>query len=200
MHVYLIRHGQKQTIAGNPALTELGWRQAAATGEYCASLSIQGIWASPLLRTQQTAQVVAQKLQLSITTDARLYERANYEGNMPFDAFLGYWRAASQERAYQPPVGVSSYKAGEQVTELITEIASMQQFETVLLVSSGGIITDYLRNTVSDAFLLEHHYHTIERLYDTEVPECSITHIVTGGGASEIVTLCSTEHLKNLEQ
>ncbi len=199
MHIYLIRHGQKQTIAGNPALTELGWRQAAATAEYCASLSIQGIWASPLLRTQQTATVVAQKLQLSITTDARLYERANYEGNMPFDTFLGYWRTASQERAYQPPVGVSSYTAGQQITELIKDIEAMQQFETVLLVSSGGIITDYLRNTATDAFLLEHHYHTVERLYDTEVPECSLTHIVTESGTSEIVTVCSTEHLKNLE-
>ncbi len=199
MNIYLIRHGQKQTIAGDPALTELGWQQAAATAEHCASLSIQAIWASPLLRTQQTATVIAQKLQLSITTDARLYERANYEGNMPFKTFLGYWRAASQERAYQPPEGVSSYRAGEQVTELITDIEAMQQFETVLLVSSGGIITDYLRNTASDAFLLEHHYHTVERLYDTEVPECSLTHIVTQDGASEIVTVCSTDHLKNLE-
>jgi len=63
----LIRHGQTpanvrgalDTAAPGPALTELGRAQAAAIPDAVASESIDGIYASRLVRTQQTAAPLA---------------------------------------------------------------------------------------------------------------------------------------------
>src|SRR3954449_4252924 len=67
MRLLLIRHGQTpanvrgelDTAAPGPALTELGREQAAAVPEALASERIDGIYASRLVRTQQTAAPLA---------------------------------------------------------------------------------------------------------------------------------------------
>jgi broad specificity phosphatase PhoE len=67
MRLLLIRHGQTpanvrgelDTAAPGPALTELGRAQAAAVPDALASERIDGIYASRLIRTQQTAAPLA---------------------------------------------------------------------------------------------------------------------------------------------
>lgn len=67
MRVLLIRHGQTpanvvgalDTAAPGPALTELGRAQAAAVPDALATERIDGIYASRLVRTQQTAAPLA---------------------------------------------------------------------------------------------------------------------------------------------
>src|SRR4051794_16129454 len=67
MRLLLIRHGQTpanvrgelDTAAPGPALTELGRVQAAAVPDALASEQIDGIYASRLVRTQQTAAPLA---------------------------------------------------------------------------------------------------------------------------------------------
>ena len=67
MRLLLIRHGQTpanvrgelDTAAPGPALTELGRAQAAAVPDALASERIDGIYASRLVRTQQTAAPLA---------------------------------------------------------------------------------------------------------------------------------------------
>ena len=67
MRLLLIRHGQTpanvrgelDTAAPGPSLTELGRVQAAAVPDALASERIDGIYASRLIRTQQTAAPLA---------------------------------------------------------------------------------------------------------------------------------------------
>jgi probable phosphoglycerate mutase len=79
---YFLRHGQTQTnvhdlIAGwgDSELTDLGRRQAQAAAELLANHPITAIYSSALKRARDTAQFVADRLQLPITIIAELAER-----------------------------------------------------------------------------------------------------------------------------
>lgn len=78
----LLRHGQtplsverRYSGRGNPALTELGEKQAAAAAAYLAGRDdIAAIVASPLGRAQQTAGALARKIGLDVSTLDELTE------------------------------------------------------------------------------------------------------------------------------
>lgn len=86
--VHLMRHGEvhnpEGVLYGRLAgynLSELGHEMAAAVAESLKSNDITHLVASPLERAQQTAQPVAEILDLTIQTDERVIEAANkFEG------------------------------------------------------------------------------------------------------------------------
>src|ERR1700689_3753759 len=87
--VHLLRHGEVH----NPGhvlygrlpgyhLSANGRMMAVAAADFFAGRPVAGVFASPLERAQETAQPVAERLGLTITTDDRLIESANVlEGN-----------------------------------------------------------------------------------------------------------------------
>lgn len=73
MKIYFVRHGQSEAnaagiIAGsdNPALTESGINQAQKTGVELINHDIQLVVCSPYLRAQQTAEIIAGEIGLSL--------------------------------------------------------------------------------------------------------------------------------------
>jgi probable phosphoglycerate mutase len=72
MKLILIRHGRPDegdtATPNDPPLNAEGWRQACAAAKLLASEGVTRIVASPLLRAQQTAQPLAQRLGLAIET------------------------------------------------------------------------------------------------------------------------------------
>ena len=78
----LIRHGQSQAnltrhFAGHfdPALTELGLKQAACTADFLVTnYPITAVYSSDLKRAFQTGEAVAEKLSLPVRKDAGLRE------------------------------------------------------------------------------------------------------------------------------
>jgi probable phosphoglycerate mutase len=89
-----LRHGQStanrdHVIAGSTdaALTELGEAQARAAAILLAGAGILRIIASPLRRALRTAEIVAEALDLPVTTDAGLVERdwGAWEGRLVAD-------------------------------------------------------------------------------------------------------------------
>ncbi len=88
--VTVLRHGEsegnvKPVYQGNPPgtpLTKNGQKQAAAGAETLEGETVAVIYASPLMRTQQTAQAVAKVTGAEIKTDDRIRETAfgDYEG------------------------------------------------------------------------------------------------------------------------
>lgn len=181
--LYLVRHGEKIKQIGDPALSEKGKLQAKATGEYFRKFPIQKVLSSPALRTQQTAEFIAHSLGLDVVLNKLLHERANW-GQDPLqssDDFLEMWQRASSERDWLPPIGDSSRMAGER---LRTAASSYDTPENTVLVTHGGIITDFLRNIFGDTF-------------ENNVSECSIT-IVEFDEATfqyELIEFASTKHL-----
>ena len=146
--IYLIRHGQKQPHAGDPGLTDIGINQAKQTGEYLSQYPITKIVSSPFKRTVETAEQIAQVLNLEYTLHAALAERMNWsDPTVTRQQFLQEWIKATNDRDYIPQFGDSSLATGQKIETLINEIA---KDEHIVLVTHGGAILDYLRNLFGD--------------------------------------------------
>ncbi len=74
MRLYFVRHGQSeanvQKVISNRdllhPLTELGRRQAEALADSLSDVSLAGIYSSPIMRAEQTAQIVASRIGLPV--------------------------------------------------------------------------------------------------------------------------------------
>src|SRR5271168_3510308 len=80
-NVYLARHGQtaynlERRFQGQlpVPLDDTGRRQAVELAERAAAHGFAALWSSPLLRARETTEVVARRLGLEPTEDARLME------------------------------------------------------------------------------------------------------------------------------
>lgn len=64
MHLFVVRHGQCETVSGTPdtALTPLGERQARETGRRLAREGITRILSSPMVRALGTACIIADEV------------------------------------------------------------------------------------------------------------------------------------------
>lgn len=190
-HVYLVRHGQKQPLRGDPDLTPTGRQQAAKTGDYFASLDIDHVVTSPLSRTRTTASIIAQKINRTVTADERLKERLNWSNpDQSFDEFIDSWQKGSANRDWQPPKGDSANIAAIRLKQAAFDHAS--QREKTVLVSHGGVISDFLLHSFSEQ--LKNFSHPIVGL-DLVISECSITHFTITNEQIELIKIGYTAHL-----
>lgn len=178
LHIYLVRHGQKDHDPSDPALTEFGHQQAQHTGEFLKSFPITKIVASPRLRTQQTAGHLATALSLNVETDPRLMERMDFGEfvNGTREDFFKEWTKASSDREYVPRWGDSSVNTGRRIEALIHELDQAAVEQHVVLVTHGGAIADVLRN-IFDAEQTEPLLFDFKEGRDFRIDECSVTRI-----------------------
>lgn len=73
--LYLVRHAKASGQSIDAPLTEIGHAQSAALATLMADLPIDRILTSPYLRAQQTAQPLADRLNLPVEQDNRFGER-----------------------------------------------------------------------------------------------------------------------------
>lgn len=177
---YLIRHGDKPNIAGDPRLSKLGIKQAYITALHFKDKNIHQIYSSSARRARKTAQVIAKELKINnIKIDSRLQERF-YWGNdflKTFDDFLKEWKKSVYNRDYKPLIGDSSREAGTRLKELIDKLHNQNNNQNIILVSHGGVIVDLLRNLFTDEYLKTFSSDFLE----TGILECSITQLVING-------------------
>jgi ribonuclease H / adenosylcobalamin/alpha-ribazole phosphatase len=154
----LLRHGQTELSVerrysgrGNPALTDLGRRQAEAAAQFMAQRTdIAAVIASPLQRAYDTAEAAAKALDLDVAVDADLIETdfGGWEG-------LTFGEAAERDpqlhkrwlrdTSIAPPDGESFDAAAERVGRARARIISEHPGETVLVVSHVTPIKTLLR-------------------------------------------------------
>lgn len=154
----LLRHGQTELSVdrrysgrGNPELTELGRRQAAAAAGYLAERGgIAAVVCSPLQRAYDTAAAAAKALGLDVTVDDDLIET-------DFGAWEGLTFLEAAERdpelhrrwlrdtGTQPPDGESFDEALDRVHRARARIIANYQGTTVLVVSHVTPIKMLLR-------------------------------------------------------
>jgi broad specificity phosphatase PhoE len=79
--IHLVRHGEVENPKGviygrlpGYHLSERGRRQAEAAAERLATSEVGALWASPLERAQETAEAIAARVHVEVTTDERLIE------------------------------------------------------------------------------------------------------------------------------
>lgn len=193
---YLVRHGIKEKSMGDVALTPEGIQQAQATARHFRGIPVAKLVCSPLKRAKQTADIIAKETQTSITEDARLRERANW-GDIPgqtFEAFVQLWERCTRDRDYIPQQGVSARQAGERLASCLLEWSAQSELDNILIVTHGGLITDFLMNVISEEDLLKHHPdYAAEQSY--LIPECSITRVSCQNGVFSLEELANAVHL-----
>lgn len=154
MYFSCIRHGRTQMNAENLVcgvtdipLIELGVQQAKTASEDIYDKIQKGelpkidlIISSPLLRAQQTAQIIAEKLNLTYQIEERLTEQ-NYgkmEGCSRFDE---KYLAIRSQFAVKYPEGESMLDVAQRVYNFIDEVKKKySKFNHILFVCHGGTI------------------------------------------------------------
>ena len=67
-HYYFIRHAEKEAQGEDPDLTKKGIQQAKQWASYFKDKSLHSIYSTDYKRTQHTAKIIAEELQLKVTT------------------------------------------------------------------------------------------------------------------------------------
>lgn len=160
MIFYCVRHGESLFNAegrvqgqSDVALSPFGLRQAEATAEALAGYPIDAIYASPLRRALQTAEVVARRLNLPVRTDPRLKEvhagvfqdrlRAELQRDYPEE--LARWN--SEDLDYVIPGGESRRALMARGGEALRSIAR-QNHEHAAIIAHGRLLVVSLKNLV----------------------------------------------------
>lgn len=157
----LLRHGQTELSVqrrysgrGNPALTEVGRRQADAAARYLAQRGgISAVFASPLQRAYDTAAAAAKALGLDVTVDDDLietdfgaWEKLTFAEAAERDPELH--RRWLRDTSTAPPGGESFDTVADRVLRARERIVAAQQGTTVLVVSHVTPIKMLLREAL----------------------------------------------------
>ena len=175
MKLYVARHGEtpwnaEGKICGRTdlPLTERGQAQARALAERMAEAAIDRIIASPMIRAQQTAAAVSERLGIPVQTDPRLIEQdfGIYEGldrNDP--GFLENKR----QFAYRYPGGESMMDVAYRIYGLIEDLKGKYPDENILLVCHGGVcrvVRTYFEDMTNEAYFRYSEINANARMYE----------------------------------
>lgn len=167
-----VRHGQsegntiglRQAVAPGTGLTKLGKKQAKEAGKRCLEIhqkeAFDRVIASPLLRTQETAQLLleAMGVELELTTDDHVTEInfGEVEGKRDHELkdYLKERNAQSPEDHYKAKCGKTG-ESHEDVTkralEFVQKMLKEHAGESVLVVTHSDIIRLALRELNGDS-------------------------------------------------
>ncbi|WP_274362562.1 histidine phosphatase family protein [Paenibacillus thermotolerans] len=193
---YLVRHGKKEKGTGDVSISSDGLLQAQATARYFRGMPIAAVVSSPLKRAKETAAIIAKEANSAFVEDVRLRERANW-GDLPgqaFEEFVEMWDRCTRDRDYIPPVGDSARGAGERLTACLKELAEGHRGECVVIVTHGGLITDFLVNVIPEEEL-NVFYPDFLKEQSRLIHECSITKVSLHSGKFSLEGFGSIAHL-----
>lgn len=182
MPVYLIQHADKVRAPGDPGISDLGRRHAQSTGLWARRAGIRRIYCSPLLRSRQTAQIIADVIGVEPVVDPRATERMNWDGQISFAVFSGEWARTVEDRTYTPAIGDSSHAAAQRLHALVCDLGTAE--EPAAIVTHGGVTVDLLRTLLGDDALNP-------ELITNGVPSCAITTV----NGTTVTSVASEEHL-----
>jgi len=149
---FLLRHGQTTHQIENPdivyywpdgnpayALTELGKRQIKEKTSQLKDKNIDLIFSSDILRAKQTAEIVAQELDLEVKIDQRLRDTnwGIYQGKPMKQAWAFYNHDMEKKFTIGPPQGESWQGLKQRTVEFLKEIEEQYNQKKILIVSHG---------------------------------------------------------------
>jgi probable phosphoglycerate mutase len=190
MELLMIRHARPNRADGgdgdgdgpaDPGLSALGQRQAEALADWLAHESIDGIYASPLRRAEETAAPLAQRFRLGITLDPALTE---YDADATAYIPIEELQAAGDPRWMQLPDDIPGFQ--HRVVEGVEKLVANHTGDTVAVVCHGGVINVYLSwvlGAAQELFFLPH-YTSISRV------------LASGAGQRSIGSVNETAHLR----
>lgn len=164
MRLLLLRHGQTHgntsgaldTAFPGLDLTELGVRQAEAAARVLASTGLDGLYVSPLVRTQQTAAPLAAVtgLEPEVLEGLREIAAGDYEMATDHDSVLGYIGTVADwiEGRYDTRMA-GSENGHEFLARYDAAVGSIIDagHRTALVVSHGAAIRTWVSSRVTDS-------------------------------------------------
>lgn len=196
MNIYLIRHGRQCSNLCNVdvELSPEGHRQAQLVAKRLKNYQIEGLYASALIRAQQTAEHIKEELHLPIHTIAQIAEIDFGDWTGKEDAYLNTQFAAQRhDYAYglsdirypNGESGESCYLRFKEGMEQIVLHAKAHRLERIAVVTHGiamraflcgtfaipfakrGILARSLENTsITELEVMEDGTYTLERFND----------------------------------
>ena len=157
--LFLVRHGQarnnvERILMGHPKkgecmLTEKGKEQAKEVAQKLQKEKIDVIFASPLERTTETAEIISQKIGIEIIFDERLreVEVGNFEGRS-WDEYLKlYPHSLNPGRTDENGIeGLEDIQ--DRLNSFINDVNEKYQGKNIAIVSHGGPL-DVLKGMLS---------------------------------------------------
>jgi 2,3-bisphosphoglycerate-dependent phosphoglycerate mutase len=142
------RHAEAEYVTNQwtegGSLTALGRQQAARLGTTLAGQRVAHVWTSPLARAVQTAEIVAARLGVGVTTRTGLREfDPGYLADRPHDvgpALETHDHWIGGELDVRLPGGETGTELVARVRGVLEEITDAHPGETVLVVSHGGTL------------------------------------------------------------
>ena len=156
MKLFVVQHGEKHRIDGDPSLTDTGRAQAKSVAAFFRERgTVTAVYTSPLLRAIETAAPIAHESGVPVRVDDRLQERMNWTTDQwpELDDFLDEWHRATTDRGYQPRSGDSSFGTAERMVAFLSDIQLSPPGVEVVAVSHGGATVDLLRTLIGDTRL-----------------------------------------------
>ena len=151
---WFIRHGQSEgnildsecVVMNDMPLTDRGTDEARAIAKYFkeGGINITDIYTSPLGRSHQTAEVIANEMELKVKIKGGLKERNwGIWGNLPWDKVSDKLSEMDIEKRYifVPEGGESWQQMEERLLEALEEIAEENsEGENILIITHRGCL------------------------------------------------------------
>lgn len=163
MRLFVARHGEtdwnaQQRLCGRTELplNATGVLQAEQLGKTLLTqgAEIERLIASPMIRAQQTAHIIAQILGVPVETDDRLIEQ-NYGVFEGGDIHEPAFQENRRQFAVRYPGGESMMQVATRVYAFLEELKTRNELQNVLLVSHGGtcrVLNTYFEDVTNEAF------------------------------------------------
>ena len=146
MKIYITRHGQTdwnamRHIQGRTdiPLNEEGRKQAAIVRDGMKDIELDAIISSPLIRAQETADIINEEHKLPILQDERVIERAfgDLEGtDIKEMNFTNFWHP---ERTQLYPTCEKVQDFYHRIYNFIDEVKATYKGKNILVVAHGGV-------------------------------------------------------------
>ena len=150
--IIFMRHGQaynnvKKLLVGRNLeshLTDLGREQVQQSGQMLSTIAIDKIYASPVIRTVETAEIVSNILNMPFEEDERLFEielgklvgmyyedLINTHGNL----FVKFYSDSDNDNSLVDFEVESFSSVKKRISELLQEVVIKHRNENILLIS-----------------------------------------------------------------
>ncbi|OZD36394.1 histidine phosphatase family protein [Rhodococcus sp. 06-1477-1B] len=193
MQLVLVRHAlpRRSESSADPDLDELGVEQSRRVPDALARFTVSRVVSSSQQRAIRTAQPLAERLGLEITTDDRLteYDR-DFGGYVPIEAAKTEFRDAYDRiKAGHLPEQVDEQAFRRRVLDGVTDIVSAAAHsDTVVLFAHGGVVNMLLQDILQTPKVL-----------GFPIDYCSVTRVLfSRSGARSVSSVNETAHVWDL--
>jgi probable phosphoglycerate mutase len=195
----LVRHGETAWNAEGRVQGQLdiplnatGLAQARAVASVLKNESFASIYSSDLIRTQQTAQPVADLQKKKIILDKNLRERdyGAFQGMTYTEASVripeGYARFKAKDPAYDFGSGESLSRFNERALACIRDLAEKHSGESLLVVTHGGVLEMVYRHATGRG---------LSTPRDFEIPNAAINRVEISTAGWRVESWADIGHL-----